>query len=600
MKIYTHKPNRRTCAVALVLSLAVSLLLGSGLLRSFDWTADDALYQSEEALDGSIVVIGITAEDLETFGPWPWDRSIVAQAVEMLNRDEETRPAAIGIDTLYESETDPDSDAALVRAASAGNVVVGCSANFTSELQFADNGDAYMDAFTLNNLTYPFDALAATAIVGHVNAMFDTDGVLRHHLWSIPDGEGGEILSMPWQLYRLYQAYWGEEADFWPELNSSGFWYVDFDATPGMYQEYSISDILSDNYDPYLLAGSIVFIGPYDAAMSDSFITSIDHAQHMYGVEYMANVASAMLQGESKYEVSQALQLICVTALCFGLAVCYLTLRMQFAVPLLALTLASIGGSLLLYGQGWVVHALWLPLGSGLCFITAVAYHYLQENREKRAIRNVFGRYVDPHILHELLKENSTSLGLEGQSCNIAVLFVDIRGFTTMSEGMAPEKVVKILNEYLTLTSDCVRNNGGTLDKFVGDCTMAFWGAPLPCADPIYQACRAAMDMVEGAKTLGKRLEEQFGRTVDFGIGVHYGPAVVGNIGSPFRMDYTAIGDTVNTSARLEANAPKGTIFVSRVVVDHLGERADATKTGPIHLKGKTDGFEIFTLDALR
>jgi len=178
---------------------------------------------------------------------------------------------------------------------------------------------------------------------------------------------------------------------------------------------------------------------------------------------------------------------------------------------------------------------------------------------------------------------------------------VDIRGFTTMSEALDPPTVVQIINKYLTLTTECIMRYHGTLDKFVGDCTMAFWNAPLPQEDAIYLACRAAMDMVEGSKALGEELQQKYGRTVSFGVGVHYGPAVVGNIGAPQRMDYTAIGDTVNTSARLEANAPGGKILISRVVADALGDRAKVTSLGDsIKLKGKAEGFECLTLDELK
>ena len=189
---------------------------------------------------------------------------------------------------------------------------------------------------------------------------------------------------------------------------------------------------------------------------------------------------------------------------------------------------------------------------------------------------------------------------LGGKLTHIAVLFVDIRGFTPMSEMLTPNQVVEILNRYLTLISRCILENGGTLDKFVGDAAMAFWGAPLPQDDYVMNAARAAMDMVNGSRTLSRELMEQYGRTVSFGIGIHAGEAVVGNIGSPQRMDYTAIGDTVNTAARLEANAPKGTIYISRAVADALDGRIRTTSLGStIKLKGKQDGFEILTLDEL-
>ena len=212
-----------------------------------------------------------------------------------------------------------------------------------------------------------------------------------------------------------------------------------------------------------------------------------------------------------------------------------------------------------------------------------------------------FQRYVDPVIMNELLKGDSKTLNLGGELKNIAVLFVDIRGFTTMSEALPPTTVVEILNRYLTLTTECIRKHHGTLDKFVGDCTMAFWNAPLEQENPVLLACLAAEDMIRGSKKLGDELLARYGREISFGVGIHWGSAVVGNIGTPFRMDYTAIGDTVNTAARLEANARGGTILISRAVADILGSRADVTSLGnSIKLKGKAPDFEILILNSLK
>lgn len=169
-----------------------------------------------------------------------------------------------------------------------------------------------------------------------------------------------------------------------------------------------------------------------------------------------------------------------------------------------------------------------------------------------------------------------------------------------MSEVLTPPQIVEILNQYLTLTTQCVMDNHGTLDKFVGDCTMAIWNAPLPQEDYVMNACKAAMAMVEGSRPLAEKLQKEYGRTVSFGVGVNVGPAVVGNIGAPMRMDYTAIGDTVNTAARLEANAPGGTVYVSRAVADALGDRARVTSLGDtIKLKGKREGFEVLRLEEI-
>ncbi|MBQ3451067.1 MAG: adenylate/guanylate cyclase domain-containing protein, partial [Selenomonadaceae bacterium] len=133
-----------------------------------------------------------------------------------------------------------------------------------------------------------------------------------------------------------------------------------------------------------------------------------------------------------------------------------------------------------------------------------------------------------------------------------------------------------------------------------GDCTMAFWNAPLEQERPVELACRAAPDMIAGSEKLGAELMERHGRKISFGVGIHWGSAVVGNIGTPFRMDYTAIGDTVNTAARLEANARGGTILISRAVADILGARGNVTSLGnSIKLKGKSEDFEILKLNSL-
>lgn len=129
---------------------------------------------------------------------------------------------------------------------------------------------------------------------------------------------------------------------------------------------------------------------------------------------------------------------------------------------------------------------------------------------------------------------------------------------------------------------------------------MAFWNAPFSQKDPVYLACCAAMDMIKESGPLCDELMKKYGRTVSFGIGVHYGPAVVGNIGAPQRLDYTAIGDTVNTASRLESNAKGSTVLISRAVADELGDRAKVTSLGnSIKLKGKSDDFEVLSLDYL-
>jgi adenylate cyclase len=169
-----------------------------------------------------------------------------------------------------------------------------------------------------------------------------------------------------------------------------------------------------------------------------------------------------------------------------------------------------------------------------------------------------------------------------------------------MSEGLSPEEVVEILNEYLSLTTKAIFKNKGTLDKFIGDATMAIFNAPFDLDDYVFRAVMTAMDIAKGSDELENRLMERFGRSISFGIGVNCGEAVVGNIGCEHRMDFTAIGDTVNTAARLESNAARGQILISREVYERVKDRIEAEEIGVIPLKGKSQEVFVYQLNKIK
>ena len=432
--------------------------------------------------------------------------------------------------------------------------------------------------------------------------MEDEDAVLRHGLLQIDVPGTGKVPSLSRAVYERWCSASGIAPNPAPEA-PEGFFYIPFTKEPGGYSDgISITDVLDGSIPPEAFAGKIVLIGPYAAAMQDEYRTSISHAAPMYGVEFLANVIDNFREGFYPRKCSDKIQLVLLFAICFGMLLFFYDRRVRYALLAECGVVASwIVICLLAFRGGVILHVLWVPLFVTILFITSVALNYVRAARERRRVQNTFGHYVDPSIMKTLLDQGSEALELGGKMYDIAVLFVDVRGFTTMSENMDPSTVVEIVNRYLTLTTECIIKNHGVLDKFVGDCTMAFWNAPVAQEDPVYLACCAAMDMVEGSKALGEELQKRFGRSVSFGIGVNWGPAVVGNIGAPKRMDYTAIGDTVNTSARLEANAPGGQILISRAVADILGDRAEVTSMGDsIKLKGKAEGFEILRLDSLK
>lgn len=594
--------NKRNIIIAVCGSLFFVLLVYAGVLGRLDKWLQDKLYQQPRALSGDIVVIGIDERALEEIGEYnSWDRNVMAQALEALNSDPSNKPAVIAIDTLYAGNTDADADAHLAKAAAElGNVVTATSAVMGTQYIDTDDGGMDIDTYAVLDYEEPYDELAAVADKGHINAMYDTDGIMRHALLYIePHGE--RVYSMAYVVASNYLKSMGEEVTA-PPINKRGQFYVDYSAIPGdYYDEVSVADLIAGDVPSDYYADKIVLIGPYAAGLQDAYFTPIVRAKQMYGVEFQANVITQIIEGNYKREVSDVVQLIILFIICVAASLVFSHIKVLWSSVITALTVVlTIIVSVVAYGKGLILHPLWIPVGVVLFYLVAIAMHYLQAALEKREITRTFKRYVAPEIVQEILKEGTENIGLGGKTCDIAVLFVDVRGFTTMSESLAPEKVVSILNKYLTMASDAVEAHKGTLDKFVGDAMMAFWGAPLPQEDAVYNAILTAKDIVDGAAKVSEELKEEMGQELRVGVGVHFGPAVVGNMGAEKHMDYTAIGDTVNTAARLEANAPGGQVYISRAVCDAIEGRITYTSLGDtVKLKGKAEGFEVLRLDSI-
>ena len=591
-----------TILIIFALSFLFTAIAASGLLLVPDGYVSDALYRSIGAADGEITVIGIDEKAIEELGPFPWDRSVMGDVLMYLNSADE-KPAVIGVDVLYTGAgASESSDEYLAMAASEGNVVFACAATFESIL-VTEKDSFYMDNMAVTAFDEPYEALLQNADCGHINVMPDRDGIIRHALKYVNSPDGRQVSSFSRVIYEKYCSGKGITPNPEPE-GRDGFWYIPFTASCGGYYDFvSVADIYYGRVDPEFFSGKIVLIGAYTVGLQDSYYTPADRAEPMYGIEIQANIIDAYRKGFYPVAAGDRTELVILFFVCVLAGLFFYKRKVLVCAGLELFVCAGyvVLAYVLYHRFGVILHALWIPLFVTIFFVLSVAVNYAGSYRERKQIENTFGHYVDKAVMKELLDNGSEALELGGKRHDIAVLFVDVRGFTTMSEGMEPEMVVEIINKYLTLTTECIMKNHGTLDKFVGDCTMAFWNAPVPQKDPVYHACCAAMDMVSGSEALGKELSEKYGRTVSFGIGVNFGPAVVGNIGAPERMDYTALGDTVNTAARLEANAPAGTILISRAVADILGDRAKTTSLGnSIKLKGKRDDFEILRLEELR
>ncbi|MCL2634991.1 MAG: adenylate/guanylate cyclase domain-containing protein [Oscillospiraceae bacterium] len=214
-------------------------------------------------------------------------------------------------------------------------------------------------------------------------------------------------------------------------------------------------------------------------------------------------------------------------------------------------------------------------------------------------IKNIFGRFVPGDVVEGMIAGN-VSIQLGGVLRRVTVLFVDIRGFTAFSEVNPPEKVVEMVNRYLNLTSRSIQEYGGMIDKYIGDATMAVFNTPNDLENHTLCAVKAALEMKKGSIKLREEITRDFGVDLQFGIGVNVGEAIVGNMGSDFRMDYTVIGDTVNTAARLEANAQEGQIIISQAVYETVKDHVIVEDLGELTVKNKKDSIHIYELTGLQ
>lgn len=552
----------------------------------------DQLMQEERGIDYRIAILAIDDASLQTIGQWPWSRDVHAALINQLNG----HAAVVGFDITFPlASNNPADDEKLINAvADADNVVLARYGMFD---KFSQRG--MIESIGLSD---PFSSLSDTgATLGHLNTFPDDDGVVRNALLRF--SHQGEIVeSFSYVIAQKYAEKMGETLKFDERaLNSIEQFHISYAGGPGQFEVIPYSVVVNGTVPAEYFEDRIVLIGPYTVGIKDDFLTPMDQKQSMYGVEIHANIIQNLLEGNFKKELAwywNALILITISLLAY--AICRLKSPIVSLVALIVVAAGFLFGAKQLYNAGFIIAIVYVLLLLAALYISAVAYNYVLELAERKRITSIFGRYVAPQVVDEILKNGEDGLKLGGSRKEVTVLFVDIRGFTTLSESVEPEEIVEILNEYLDLTANCVFDYGGTLDKFIGDATMAIYNAPLPLEDHAMQAVRSAWAMKEKSVALQQKLEERFGKSVQFGIGIHCGPAVIGNIGSKTRMDYTAIGDTVNTAARLESNAKPGQIILSEAIYTQVQDRIAANTLGEIHVKGKVQGIPIYELEGMK
>lgn len=586
------KKNKKNLIASCIIAMLAFFAVYFQWFSSLNLLLQDSVYQRENAANPSIKIIAIDEKTLEALGQFEtWTREPYAKLIEILNQ-EEYMPKVIAFDILLVNEKGEEDQELVEACKNASNVVMASNLVFSTKIE-TNGGKSQVNPLHIDMVEIPFGELPDIVETGFVNTVQDSlDNSVRYTLLELEENK-----SFASTIVEMAQN--GQKKTM--KTDANGGILIDYTGAPGTYETLSLCDVLDGNIPAAAFADSIVLVGAHAAGMGDSYSVPIQKGSQMYGVEIHANIVQSLLENRSLVNVDSFWNALVCAVIVFLMSLLTVHIKIWMSI---AATVLLIGGQYLLClkldEKGIVINMIAFPLALLLSLVWCIISKYASEALQKRKIVHAFRKYVAPQVVEEISKNHDYQLKLGGEKRDIAVLFVDIRGFTPLSEALQPEQVVEILNEYLSLVTDAVFKNGGTLDKFIGDAAMAVFNAPFDSEDYIYKAVCAARDIAAGSDMIAEKFMERFGKRVNYGIGVNCGPAVVGNIGSEFRMDYTAIGDTVNTSARLEANAKAGQILISEFVYEKLKGRIEVTEVGQIPLKGKSQGIMVYALNSVR
>jgi len=560
-------------------AFALALLLHSlRVARPLEWKSWDLrlrLFSDASRASRDIVIFLIDQYSLDVYEKqqglsWPWPRQVYSAVVDYLHQG---GAKVICFDLTFSEasrsgvEDDEDFARAMGRA---GNVFLPLSLSQKEE-SVEETPVDLLQRFSLSPGELPLKsfprAVSATLPVsvlldaskGAGNVLFlpDSDGIFRR-LPLATFYQDLIIPSAPAAMARFVRG--GEELPQIP-LDDSGRMIIRYYGPEGTYKSYKIAAIINswaqveEGKEPQIppgeFAGKIVLVGASASGLLDLRPSPLSAVYP--GVEILATVLDNILQGD--FVRTPPLLVLIALVLVFAL-------------------LTAVGASLL--RKIWLIiiffliclvipfAAAWLAFNSGrwlefvvpefavlTSFIGASLLNYSAEGRQRRFIKGVFRHYLSPDVIERII-ENPSLLSLGGERREITSFFSDVAGFTSISEALSPEELVHLLNQYLGEMTDIILSTGGTLDKYEGDAIIAFWNAPLDQPEHALRACRAALRCQKRLAELRASFEEKYGRSLAMRIGLNSGPAVVGNMGSSRRFDYTAMGDTVNLASRLE------------------------------------------------
>ncbi len=558
-------------------------LVWAGVLEPLETWSLDQLFAFRGARTPRAPVVIVTIDEssnAELNLQWPFPRALHGELLDRLSAD---RPLAIGLDIIFDTPAarGPKDDAALGAAvARAGNVVLGAAP--TEDVQ------AF---YTRVDLNPPIPVIrAGAAAVGPVNLYKDEDSIVRRAPMSLRVGEQ-TMLGFDAAIHQVAKKAGLAVAPL-PEVP---IFLVNFRGGPNTFPWVPYYRVVRGEMDPGTFRGKIVLVGPTSEVFHDLFPTPFARSGEMPGVEIHANAIETLVAGNPIREVPAWVS--AVLAVVAGLMGSALVVRLRALRALgtavllwVVLTLGAFGGFALadvwMRGMAGTVA---LVLGYG----STVVEHFVREQREKRRL----SRFFSPDVLRSVVR-GSDENALESSRRLVTVLFSDLRGFTSISEKLQPEQVAEMLREYLTEMTQIVFKHGGTVDKYIGDCVMALYNVPFEDAEHAVKAVRTGLEFQERTLAAAARWEAKFGVSIRNGVGINTGEAIVGTLGSQQRLEYTAIGDTVNLAARLESITKDyhAAIIISESTYEYVKGQFPTRGLGEVTVKGKSVPVKIYAV----
>ncbi|MDR6758793.1 adenylate cyclase [Mycoplana sp. BE70] len=589
----TPKISRRlrlvllTVATILIVS-ALTRLPGWSLqeLRSFDYlsTLDDPAPPAD-----SPIVVAIDEPSLAELNvQWPWPRDIHARLITALRA---AGAKAIALDIIFAEPSAPERDAALAAALGPDVVLAGDESVIVTP-----------QAEQLVRTT-PLPLFSeAGAVTGMASITLGGDGIFRD-LPRYDDALSRQLARVAGQPHELPPGDW--------MIQSYGA--ARSYPTVSYYQALDPENFLPKDFfrDRVVIVGLSLQNAPeIDHGGADAFATpyTVHTGRLVAGVEIQATLFDNITKGSAIRRAESPLVLIGITlsAILAAFTV-WRSTRWQTAAVALAVTLALATISFLLIRHAYLFVS---PLGPALAFVSVAvgqaAFDYADERRNRKQITRAFSQYLSPALVERLARDPS-QLRLGGERRTLSILFCDVRGFTTIAETMKddPEQLTNLINRLLTPLSEIVLGHGGTIDKYIGDCLMAFWNAPLDDDDHANHAVAAAIDMLARMETLNVELKREAAERgsayheLRIGIGINTGDCVVGNMGSSQRFDYSVLGDSVNLASRLEgASKNYGVPLLIGEGTALLADRFVSLELDRITVKGRTVASPVFTARA--